>query len=204
MTNFLSLDLELNQPSGKIVQVGIAVGNPEQGVIDTKSWFLDPEEIISPRIVDLTGITDDIIAEQAVSHATMAEELSSCIKEYEPFVNPVQWGSGDRDVLIKEMKERQIEFPFFGRRELDVKQIYTYLSLSQGKKPNGGLRSCMGRYKMPFNGKPHRADVDASNTLRFFFGLLARQTLLEKCVLFHEEILFRPLRYDSPSNNQTR
>lgn len=182
--NFLSLDLELNQPSGRIIQVGVAIGNLEEEVIETRSWFLDPEEVICPRIEDLTGITNKMIADQAVSHAVMAEELASLIDKHNPFVNPVQWGGGDRDALLRELKERQIAFPFFGRRELDVKQMYTYLSLSQGKKPNGGLRSCMGKYKIPFQGVPHRADVDAKNTLLFFLYLLARQTAVEKSILF--------------------
>jgi hypothetical protein len=40
----------------------------------------------------------------------------------------------------------------------------------------------MGRFKMQFPGTPHRADVDASNTLALFFGLLRRQSKLEEFV----------------------
>ena len=176
--NFLALDLEMNQPSGKIIQVGIAIGNSKDGILLTHSWLLDPQEEISPRIEELTGISNEMIG-GAASHETMTDELSTYIEEHNTFVNPVQWGVGDRDILMKEIKERQIHFPFFGRREIDVKQIYVYLSMAQSRNTKGGLKSAMGRYKMPFEGKAHSADVDAENTLRFFFHLLNRQSTIE-------------------------
>ena len=40
----------------------------------------------------------------------------------------------------------------------------------------------MGRMKMQFVGQPHRADVDASNTLALFFGLVRRQSKIENFV----------------------
>jgi inhibitor of KinA sporulation pathway (predicted exonuclease) len=46
---------------------------------------------------------------------------------------------------------------------------------ANGKRPSGGLSSAMGVYKLQFEGKAHRADVDAYNTLRLFFEILKRQ-----------------------------
>jgi hypothetical protein len=40
----------------------------------------------------------------------------------------------------------------------------------------------MGRMKMQFVGTPHRADVDASNTLALFFGLVRRQKKIESFI----------------------
>lgn len=183
--NYISLDLELNNaqnnetPNPKIIQVGIAVGNLNQGVLFTKSWLVDPKEPIYEFITQLTGIDDYKISLESVSLSVIAQELSEIIKNYECFVNPITWGSGDATCLIKEFKENEIRFSHFGRRELDVKQLYLFLMQAQNKSTKGGLASAMGKFKLPFIGKAHRADVDAKNTLLFYFELLNRQKKLE-------------------------
>jgi inhibitor of KinA sporulation pathway (predicted exonuclease) len=164
----------------KIIQVGISVGNYESGVILTKSWFLDPGEPIYEYITELTGISDFMIAQNSTSLETMSKELSDIIKKYECFVNPVTWGAGDAVKLIADLKKNNIYFPHFGRRELDVKQIYTYLMICQGRSVKSGLSSALGRFKLQFKGTPHRADVDAENTLILFFKLIERQKKLEE------------------------
>jgi len=50
--------------------------------------------------------------------------------------------------------------------------------LAMGKKPSGGLSSGLGSFKLQFEGSPHRADVDALNTLRLFFEILHRHNLI--------------------------
>jgi inhibitor of KinA sporulation pathway (predicted exonuclease) len=179
--NFLALDLELNQPSNRIIQVGIAIGNALQSEEEyvVKKWYLEPYEPIAEHITALTGITDRDIGTYAVSHEFMAQELAELITEHDCFVNPVTWGGGDSSELLEEIRNRNIHFPHFGRRWIDVKTFYTYIMLSRGKNPSGGLSSAMGAFKLPFKGEAHRADVDAFNTLRFFFALLERQESFE-------------------------
>ena len=91
------------------------------------------------------------------------------------FVYPVTWGGGDSMELKKEFKDRQVGFPFFGRRWIDVKTWYTLHKIAKGQKPNGGLKSAMAEYKLKFIGTPHRADDDAFNTLRVFFKIIDNQ-----------------------------
>ena len=178
---FLALDLELNQPSGKIIQVGIAIGDKNTRFEDyvVRKWYINPQEPISEFITDLTGITDADISAEGYSHEYVARELSELIKEHKPFVNPVTWGGGDSSELLAEFSRNHADFPHFGRRWIDVKTWYTYLMLTKGKNPSGGLASAMGQYKLHFKGKAHRADVDAANTLALFFHLLERQSKLE-------------------------
>jgi len=179
---FLALDLELNQPSGKIIQVGVAIGDKHTRFEDyiVRKWYIDPKEPISEFINDLTGITDADIRANCVSHETVARELGELIKEHKVFVNPVTWGGGDSGELLAEFCTNHADFPHFGRRWIDVKTWYTYLMLTRGKAPSGGLASAMGYFKLHFKGKAHRADVDAANTLAFFFTLLERQRKIER------------------------
>ena len=180
-SKFLALDLELNQPSGKIIQVGIAIGDKNTRFEDyvVRKWLIDPQEPISEFINDLTGITDSDIRAEAYSHEYVARELSELIKEHKCFVNPVTWGGGDSGELLAEFSKNHADFPHFDRRWIDVKTWYTYLMLTRGKAPSGGLASAMGYFKLHFKGKAHRADVDAANTLALFFKLLERQAQLE-------------------------
>jgi DNA polymerase III alpha subunit (gram-positive type) len=178
---YLALDLELNQPSGKIIQVGVAIGKADDRFENyfTKKWYIDPNEPIDQFIIDLTGITDSDIRANAVSHETVARELGELIKQHNCFVNPVTWGGGDSVELLAEFSKQCVDFPHFGRRWIDTKTFYTLLMFARNKKPSGGLASAMGAFKLHFKGTAHRADVDAANTLALFFKLIDRQRKME-------------------------
>lgn len=186
--NYFSLDLELNSKNDgttpRIIQVGVAWGSPiRPEEIETYSWYLDPEESITPFITQLTGITDEIIQEKSVPHDKLAEELGMLISWEKCFVNPLVWGGNDKfsdaTELKDEFRERNIEFPFFGRRVIDVKTLYVFNQMVRGKTPSGGLRKSMISYGLDFIGQSHNAEYDALNTLRFFFYFLQRQKMFE-------------------------
>ena len=183
--NYLALDLELNSNGEgnvtKIIQVGVAIGSNINN-IQTYKWYVNPKEPLTPFITELTGITQEDIDTKAVPLSQVAAELGELIVQHNTFVNPVQWGFGDADELKAEFKENNVEFPYFGHRAIDVKTIYTFLQMAKENSVKGGLRSCMGRYKLTFKGEPHRADVDAYNTLVFYFALMHRQKNLEEIV----------------------
>ena len=194
--NYLSIDLELNSKQDgttpRIIQVGVSVGSPVMpDDIKTFSWYLDPQEPITPFIQQLTGITDEIIKEKSVSHETVAQELGNIITENECFVNPIVWGGGEKNdatELKDEFRERGINFPFFGRRVIDVKTLYVFNQMVQGKTPSGGLRKSMISYGVNFIGTSHRAEIDAENTLRFFFYFLNKQRKFEEYRMMMKEM----------------
>jgi inhibitor of KinA sporulation pathway (predicted exonuclease) len=183
---YVALDLEYNQPSGTIIQVGVAIGsssqNQQQYIV--RRWNLQVDESISEFITQLTGITNEDCS-AGVTLAQCAKELGDLLREQEVFVNPVTWGGGDSADLLRTFAQAQIEFHHFGRRWIDVKTWTTLLSLARTRTAtiqHGGLSKAMARYKLQFVGKAHRADVDALNTLRLFFAILDRQRTLEGCV----------------------
>lgn len=179
--NYCSLDLELNNKSDgsvpKIIQVGIAIGKPND--IKTYSWYVNPQEPLVPFITELTGITEEVIATQSVPLSQVAEELGNLLTQEKPFVNPITWGGNDAAELLQEFRDGGISFPFFGRRILDVKTLFVYTQMVNGKSPAGSLKKSMRSYGLEFIGENHRADVDAYNTLRFFFYFLERQRIFE-------------------------
>lgn len=183
--NFFALDLELNNLKNgkvpKVIQVGVAIGNPlcNDDDIQTYSWYLNPEEEISEEITKLTGITNEMVQTQSVPHQVVAEELGSLIKTYKCFTNPVVWGQGDADELKAEFRERGIDFPFFGRRIFDVKTLFVFNQIVNGRTKSGGLRKVINSYNLGFKGTPHRADDDALNTLRLFFFYLRKERALQ-------------------------
>jgi len=175
--NFISLDLELNQPSNRIIQVGVAIGNTQQKSEEyvVKKWYLNPNEPIDKFITELTGITNGNISSYSVSHTTVARELTELIKEYNPWLQPVVWGYDDAGQLRREFERNNVEFKHFGGRWLDVKTVYNFLQFSQNESPNGNLQQAMSVQGSWFDGDTHRADVDARNTLKFWFDLMQKQ-----------------------------
>jgi inhibitor of KinA sporulation pathway (predicted exonuclease) len=185
--NFLALDLELNTNSEfqvtKIIQVGIAIGNfykPEE--ILTKSWYVNPNEPLSAHIQKLTGITEQNVQHESTSIGQIAAELSAIIEQYQVFTNPITWGGNDAEELKSLFKQNNIDFPHFGRRIIDVKTNFIFLEYANDRSLAGSLKHSMEKYKISFEGEAHRADIDAFNTLRFFFYLADRQRKLEQVI----------------------
>lgn len=178
-STFLALDLELNQPSGKLIEVGVCVGDIQTTFSnwEVKSWLLDPQEEISPFITELTGITNQDISEKAVPLSQMVVELTELIEKHKPFVNPVTWGGGDTTALLELINSTGESFPYFGRRWIDVKTVFTFLKMTS---PNGfnhkmGLKSALQSMGLTFAGTAHRASPDAMNTLRLWQEVCRRQ-----------------------------
>jgi inhibitor of KinA sporulation pathway (predicted exonuclease) len=187
--NYIAIDLELNNKNDgttpRIIEVGIAIGSPVRpDEIVSTNWYLNPEEPITPFITQLTGIDDATIQSRSLSHDVVAKELGELINLYKCFTNPIVWGGGgegnDATELKDEFRERNIDFPFFGRRVIDVKTLYVFNQITQGKSPSGGLRKSMISYGIDFQGQSHRAEIDAKNTLRFFFYFLEKQRKFEE------------------------
>ncbi len=186
---YFSLDLEMNQAensphTGKIIQVGVAIGNLSQDIseYETLSWYVNPNEKIHSRITELTGITDRDVQENSTNIEDIYDKIVERISYYNCYVNPVVWGSGDVHLLKQSFLDQIGHCRIFGHRDIDVKTIYTFFQISKNKSTNSSLKSALSSLKVRFEGEPHRAHYDAANTLKLFAELIRRQNVMNKII----------------------
>lgn len=182
---FTALDLELNQPSNKIIQIGAVVGNILTGeVIDKFNIIVNPHEQlgycndITKSITDLTGITQEQV-DAGVELEEAYLQLKAFHEKHKAFINPVTWGGGDSNEIREQLQSnlvlsegQQMPSWCFGRRWIDAKTLYIGLRLSNQKPPTGGLARALINMGLKFEGRQHDALDDAYNTFRIFYALL--------------------------------
>lgn len=170
---YVALDLEMNQPSGRIIQVGAVVGDMQTGSCVTRfECLVNPGESLEPRIAQLCGIHADALA-RAGTIAQAYDLLSAWLLPYAQTrqLNALTWGGGDTSTLRSELgldDERWL----FGRRWIDVKTVFIAWQNARGLTGVGGLARSMGRMGLAFQGRKHYATDDAWNTFRMYFKLL--------------------------------
>ena len=184
---FFALDLEMNQAensahTGKIIQVGLAIGNLEQNIKEYElfDWYVDPNEKIYPRITELTGITNQDIQEKSTHLEDIYNKINERIYHYNCYPNPVVWGAGDTSLLKQTFIEQLGYCKMFGHRDIDVKTLHTFFLLSKDKSTSSSLKSALSNIKIKFEGEAHRAHHDAANTLFLFSELVKRQRATNK------------------------
>lgn len=180
----VALDLELNQPSGKIIEIGVVVGMVSSGqILGVFEILVNPEEPLCRLdpvdIVDLTAITEELIADHGVSLPEAYAALQTFLNMFQAELNPLTWGGGDSESLRLELGVTSVDpkqgWPF-GRRWTDVKTVYQAFKRAQGMGIQGGLKTAIKDQGLglSFQGRPHRAACDAFNTLRIYRALLAQ------------------------------
>lgn len=167
------LDLEMNQPSGKIIQIGAVIGDTLSGVISNRiRIYVNPGEPIAMFITDLCGISQEQINQQGMP----LDEAYLLLKEFHKesdFINPVTWGGSDSQEIFQQLSEKVREDWCFGRRWIDAKTVAVSRMIAKNNKVHsGGLSSTMSSYKLKFNGRKHDAQDDAENTFRMYYHML--------------------------------
>jgi inhibitor of KinA sporulation pathway (predicted exonuclease) len=179
------LDCEFNQPSRKTIQIGAAIYDVRSAACyGTLDLYVNPGEPITPEITDLTGITDRDVA-NAPNIIEAWNELKYFHSKHKCFKNPLVWGSGVRNDSIALHSEfvmadfiksgahphHTAEENFMGWRVLDAKTLFQSLMLFENRGYAGGLKDCMERVGLKFEGEKHRALVDAKNTFTLWYFL---------------------------------
>lgn len=178
------LDLEMNQPSGKIIEIGAVVGMVSSGVIlGAFEILVNPDEPLCRQdpvdIVKLTSITEDLIANHGVSLRDAFVEFKSFLGNFKTEMNPLTWGGGDSEELRNELgipsTDPKQGWPF-GRRWTDVKTVFQAYKRAQGGQTQGGLQNALkdASFGLSFQGETHRAACDALNTFRIYRAILSQ------------------------------
>lgn len=171
----------MNQPSGSIIQIGAVVGDIEsKQILEKISIIVRQPETISDYIVNLTGITQDMV-DSGVDLYAAYRQLQVLINKYSPFVNPVTWGGADSEELKKQVYSyciqnniAQPESWCFGRRWIDSKTIFVSMRFANKQQIQGGLSRSMVKMGLKFKGRKHDAADDAENTFYMYCALLER------------------------------
>jgi len=176
---FTALDLEMAQPSNRIIQIGAVCGNIKTGeVFERLSVFVNPHEQLTTKILELTGIKQEDV-DGGVTLEEGYDRLKAMHRKYKAFLNPLTFGGGDSLLILKQLKDENPNFSendgdqwCFGRRWIDVKTLYVSWRIANEQQIQGGLKNACKKVKVQSYGPFHRADMDALNTFNLFRGML--------------------------------
>ena len=168
------LDLEMNQPSGKIVQIGAVIGDTLSGAITNRlRIYINPGESIDPFITDLCGISQDQINQEGIPLSDGYRLLKDFHQKHSTFINPVTWGGGDSQEIYDQLDEDSRKDWCFGRRWIDAKTMaVTRMIAREDRVYSGGLATTMKKYGLTFQGRKHDAQDDAENTFKMYYHML--------------------------------
>lgn len=169
----IALDIEFNQPSKKIIQIGAVAGCLKSGeVLSEFVQDVNPHEQLDPRIVKLTGINQTDV-DTAIDLHQAYQRLLDWVSQYNARrqINPLTWGGSDSETLRAGLGLDEDGW-IFGRRHIDAKTVYVAWRHSQALLANGGLARSMRQLNISFEGRKHNARDDARNTWRMYWALL--------------------------------
>jgi len=178
--NVCILDLEMNQPSNKIIQIGWVIANIRTSKLISKhSILVNPAEMIDSYITRLTGISDtDLIGAPDIKTAyCQLEKILLSTKDVSKI--PVQWGTGDIKLLFNQsgLPDKK-DYYFHLDRTIDAKSVYrAYAMYTCGGASKLGLSKAIENLGLTFEGTPHNALDDAFNTWRVLDFIGRRMSL---------------------------
>lgn len=164
------LDLEMNQPSEAIIQIGlVTVDLTTRLITDSLSVHVNPHEPLSQEISELTGITQDDL--------DRGIELDDALgMVWDRVRNGVQvaWG---RDWHLLRMSAAMLSgrAPPIRWRVVDLKGVAQILGQTlpnSSRKKVRGLRSTLEAFGLEFVGRQHDALVDARNTANLMVRMM--------------------------------
>jgi len=169
--NIIVLDLEYNQPSQNIIQIGAVVLNTKSGAMDksyNKFLALPKGEVLDPFIIKLCGITEEMLS--------LASPAAEVLADFWQWVDDQQvggkvwaWGSDTYD--LKEQTFKAGVWKYRKVKNLDIKMLAQLYFDVSSKPAKGGLRTSLEKLGLTFEGRQHNAYDDAYNTGRVLYRI---------------------------------
>lgn len=164
------MDLEMNQPSNSIIQIGACVVGTKPLAL-TNDYFkmeVDCGEVLNPEITQLTGITQDSV-DAALNTEDALKLWWQWVAKQNVGGRVWAWGS-DLWTIVEQSKAAGVQ-PNTKLRSLDLKTVFTLYRDVMGITTKGGLKGSMGTVGLNFFGAQHDALNDAINTARLFMKM---------------------------------
>lgn len=170
--DLIVLDLEANQPSGEIIEIGAVKLTRDGGVHPHQFGELvrikDHLGACDTRggrktITELTGISEQMLKEADYFPGVAARFKNWAMSESKNILL-ASWGNWDIPCLRKDYEKHGLDYPFRGK-SIDIKSIGVWVNLVTGHKVKGdGLSTMMKSWGLKFKGDKHRGKDDAYNT----------------------------------------
>lgn len=163
--NIMSLDLEMNQPSGKIIQLGYSIWDTETDELTAyPGQYIAIDEELDERIIKLCHIDVEEYHDHKVSLQYAYDHMANLYMLHECRLSVVTWGGGDTQALRTQLGMEDKRW-VFGRRWVDTKTLAQTYFVANGISFPGGLARSMLKLGLKFKGTKHDAADDAYNTL---------------------------------------
>ena len=172
---FISVDIEAEQPSGEIIQIGAVAFDTDKGIIAEFNryiyldhpiawdYVLDSDKDSKKTLGDLLPYGQDKIDAEGINKQQALAEFWSWFFNVNCSRRAVQWGRGDIRCMLEQTNaenkpNKRIEV-------IDAKILYKNMYQPAMKLPKRyGLRGAVESLLSSFVGKQHDAYDDAYNT----------------------------------------
>lgn len=156
--------IDKSPPEGmenEIIQFGYVVINlAERRIEDKGEWLIKPKKsTISPFCKELTGISQEMIDNEAISFERFRKELE---KKGYLSIPTTSWGYGDYFQLKANCDYLDLKYPLSSSYFC----CKTLFGLWTGRSKGWGLRKAMAKLGLDFEGNQHNAMWDSYNTAR--------------------------------------
>ena len=175
---FIAVDLELNQPSNKIIQIGAVAWDTDHDLLAIFNTFVDPGEELGWDHVLNTGQTlGELLPagwrvmwdKNKVPAKDALVDFWKWRADIEVGKKFVQWGTGDMSIICAESREHGVRYPRH-LKTLDAKQLYQFLWQSN-TKGGSGLSSACKSMGLGGPARAHDAYSDAVATAEIFLKM---------------------------------